>query len=124
MSDLEVKISRFWVKNTSGKPDAALTLLLIAFFLSCALTVVGAIQEIAIGNFVLTFNESNVGMFATTVLIPLIGLYFGRRWRSAQESASNVQSLFFQNLPKKETKKETLVENKHSEEGGSDEVEG
>jgi purine-cytosine permease-like protein len=87
------KASWFWLKNTSGKADAALTLMVAAFVLSCFLAVAGAVSEVSVGDTSVTFNEFNMG-FATVVLVPLIGLYFGRRWTDTQAGLYKQQALF------------------------------
>ncbi len=90
------KASWFWMKNTSGKPDAALTLMVLAFLLSCFLAVVGALEEVNVGDTSIAFNDFNMG-FATVVLIPLIGLYFGRRWTDTQAGVYKQQALYAPN---------------------------
>lgn len=100
------KASWFWMKNTSGKADAALTLMVASFMLSCVLAMAGAFGEIRVGNTSVSFNEYNMG-FATTVLVPLIGLYFGRRWTDTQRGLYDNQAL---HAPKSEVKLETPEE--------------
>lgn len=87
------KASWFWMKNTSGKADAALTLMVGAFILSCLLAVAGAVEEVNVGDTSIAFSDFNMG-FTTTVLVPLIGLYFGRRWTDTQAGLYNQQALF------------------------------
>ncbi len=102
------KASWFWMKNTSGKADAALTLMVLSFLLSCVLAIAGAFQEIRVGDTSVTFTEYNMG-FATTVLVPLIGLYFGRRWTDTHRGLYDQQKLYAPNkdeVPKEETPEE------------------
>lgn len=76
-------MNMLWIKNTGGKKDAALTMLVISFFVSLALAVLGAIEEI-------TFNGATLGFraldptFTTTIFGGLAALYFGRRWVDIQ----------------------------------------
>lgn len=82
-----------WIKNTSNKKDAALTLMILAFVFSLLLAIMGAIDSLTLGDYIISFREYNMG-FATTVLIPLIGLYFGRRWTDTQRGLYDTQKLW------------------------------
>jgi hypothetical protein len=75
-----------WIKNTSGKPDAILTLsmitlgvVLIKFFLS----------EVAFGR--LVFGSIDGGTIAA-LLTPTLGSYCARRWTDANSPQTNKDS--------------------------------
>lgn len=78
----EPKTGWWWLRNTKGKPDAALTMMVLAFLTVTASYVASVVGEIDIKSIHLVFEEFNVS-YATTVLIPLMSLYFGRRWTDA-----------------------------------------
>lgn len=132
--DVEKKVSRLWINNTSGKPDAALTLLVVSFILSCVLAIVGAVDEVSIGSTIIDFNEFNVGGFATTVMLPLAGLYWGRRFTESMNAVSKAQSYYSPGSKqessieprKKEVKAVVKSSKEESDEamGDSDEVAG
>jgi hypothetical protein len=90
---LIMKDNWWMIKNSKGGKDAALTLMLIAFFFSLMLAGLGAIETLSIATYAVAFRSFDMG-FATTVLIPLIGLYFGRRWTRVQEQLHGQQELF------------------------------
>jgi len=81
------------LKNSAGKKDVAMTLMLIAFFFALLLAGMGAIETAAILGQTIAFRAFDMG-FATTVLVPLIGLYFGRRWTDTQRGLYDQQALW------------------------------
>ena len=88
------KKGAWWMlHNSGGKKDVALTLMVMAFMLSCFLAALGALGEVSVGNTIVSFNEFNMG-FATVVLVPLIGLYFGRRYTDTQRGLYDQQALY------------------------------
>lgn len=98
--------SPWWAfRNSAGKKDVAMTLMIVAFTFSLFLAALGAVENINLGDQSFNFRAFDMG-FATTVLVPLIGLYFGRRWTDTNRGLYDHQSLF---LGRKE-EKELLLE--------------
>jgi hypothetical protein len=95
------KGSWWMVRNSSGKKDVALTLMLVSFTFSIALALFGAIETLDLGDRSISFREYNMG-FATTVLVPLIGLYFGRRWTDTNRGLYDQQKLYAKSSSDKE----------------------
>ena len=85
--------SWWMIRNSRGKKDVALTLMLVSFVFSIALAVFGAVETLNVGDNSVSFREFNMG-FATTVLVPLIGLYFGRRWTDTNSGRYDQQKLY------------------------------
>jgi hypothetical protein len=84
----------WWMmRNSSGKKDVAMTLMIIAFFFSLGLAAIGSIQSLSFAGYAFAFRAFDMG-FATTVLVPLIGLYFGRRWTDTQRGLYDTQALY------------------------------
>jgi len=72
----------WWMmRNSAGKKDVAMTFMTIAFLFSLFLAVLGSVEAVNFGGKSFNFRAFDMG-FATTVLTPLIALYFGRRWIS------------------------------------------
>lgn len=67
-----------WVKNTSGKEDATLSMLIVAFIFALLLGIVGAVESLSFGDINIAFRSFDVG-WGATVLSPLLLTYFGRR---------------------------------------------
>lgn len=80
------------LKNSAGKKDVAMSLMIIAFFFALGLAGLGAIETASILGQSLAFRAFDMG-FATTVLVPLIGLYFGRRWTDTQRGLYDATTL-------------------------------
>ncbi len=76
------KIPRWFMHNTSGKPDAMLTLTFISFVITTFVYFTSCIGTITIGSITVTFVPFNPG-YAGVVLIPLLMAYFGRRYTTA-----------------------------------------
>ena len=86
--------SPWWAfRNSAGKKDVAMTLMIIAFFFALGLAGLGAIETASVLGQMFAFRAFDMG-FATTVLVPLIGLYFGRRWTDTQRGLYDQQALF------------------------------
>lgn len=102
----EIKLSAnhpWWaLRNSSGKKDVAMTLMIVSFVFSLILAGLGAVENINLGNRSFNFRAFDIG-FATTVLIPLIGLYYGRRYTDTQRGLYDNQELF---LRKRKDEKE------------------
>lgn len=87
------KKGAWWMmKNSSGKKDIALTLMVVAFIFSLGLAGLGSIENLDLGDRSVSFREYNMG-FATTVLAPIVGLYFGRRWTDTNRGLYDQQAL-------------------------------
>jgi hypothetical protein len=81
------KTSWFWMKNTSGKPDAALTLMVMSFLLVTSAYVASVVGTLSVGGVMFSFSAFDV-TYATAITVPLMGLYFGRRWTDAKANAN------------------------------------
>lgn len=100
----------WWMmRNSAGKRDAALTLMVLAFLFSLGMAAVGVIEELAYDGSSITFRQFDMG-FATTVLVPLIALYFGRRYTSGSASVIETQKVFAHRGGKKVTSDEDQKE--------------
>lgn len=73
-SEPSVKGPWWALRNSNGKKDVAMTLMIVSFAFSLFLAGIGAIENINLGNRSFNFRAFDMG-FATTVLIPLIGLF-------------------------------------------------
>lgn len=81
------------LKNSAGKKDVAMTLMIVAFLFSLLLAVLGAFESVNLGEKSFNFRAFDMG-FATTVLVPLIGLYFGRRWTDTNRGLYDHQAMY------------------------------
>lgn len=81
---LPPKTSWFWVKNTAGKPDAVLTLMLLSFMIVTGAYLASILGSVTIGALAMTFNAFDVS-YATAITVPLMATYFGRRWTDANK---------------------------------------
>lgn len=104
------------VKNSNGKKDAALTLMLLAFVFTLAMTFLSAIHTVNIGDKNISFREFDMG-FPTVVLIPLIGLYFGRRWTDVQAGVYEQQKLYAPKVGEKSEQMPKYEEEPYVDEG-------
>lgn len=96
------KTGPWWaLRNSAGKKDVAMTLMIVSFVFSLLLAGLGAIENINLGEQSFNFRAFDMG-FATTVLVPLIGLYFGRRWTDTQRGLYDQQALAINARAKKE----------------------
>ena len=75
------KSSWFWIKNSSGQASLSVTFLTVSFFVTTAAYVVSMFEEIG----PLKLRQFDVGA-TSTYFIPLLTLYFGRRWTDAKFS--------------------------------------
>jgi len=87
------------LKNSAGKKDVSMTLMIISFVFCLGMAILGSFESINLGERSFSFRAFDVG-FASTVLIPMLALYFGRRYTTAHERVSKV------NLQKTEEDKE------------------
>lgn len=82
-SDTSVNTSRFWIRNTDGKPSISATFATVAFVAATGAYVAAIFEKI--GSFTVRPFDSSA---CTSYLIPILGLYFGRRFTDAKLSAS------------------------------------
>jgi len=73
------KASWFWIKNSSGQASLSVTFLTVSFMVTTAAYVVSMFEEIG----PLKLRQFDVGA-TSTYFIPLLTLYFGRRWTDAK----------------------------------------
>lgn len=91
---------KWMLRNSSGKKDAALTLMVLAFVFTVFMAFLGVIHHISIGDKNIEFREFDIG-FPTVVLIPLCTLYFSRKY-------TDVQAGLYDNGPKTSSKSEQM----------------
>lgn len=75
-----VKPSWFWIKNSRGEASATITFMTIAFCVT-TLSYVASIFE-SIGP--MTFRSFDAAA-CSAYFVPLLTLYFGRRWTEAKK---------------------------------------
>lgn len=93
MKEKNKKVPFWMIRNSGGKKDVALTLMLATWVICCGLAIVGAIQTISYDDKTVEFNEFDIG-FASVVFVPLAGLYFGRRYTDAQKEMIDTQKVW------------------------------
>jgi hypothetical protein len=76
------KASWIWIKNTDGKPSMSATFATVAFVAATGAYVAAIFEKI--GNFNVRPFDSAA---CTAYLIPVLGLYFGRRFTDAKMSS-------------------------------------
>lgn len=106
------KQSRLWMINSKGKPDAILTMMFIAFVLSCVMAIVGMIESVKIGDKEFDSRPFDMG-FASVVLIPLITAYAGKRYGDAHLKLKETQMIgveFDKNRSGKKSEAKLLTE--------------
>lgn len=81
------------LRNSGGKKDVALTMMIATWILCCSLAIIGAVKEVKVGEKEIEFNDFNMG-FATVVFTPIVGLYFGRRYTDANKGVYDTQVLY------------------------------
>lgn len=80
------KESWFWMKDSSGNPSASVTFATIAFCVTTIAylaSIVEKIGSIQIRSFDITACSS--------YFIPILSLYFGRRWTNAKYNSTNTE---------------------------------
>ena len=80
--DLE-KVSRLWVINTDGKPSISATFATIAFLTTTLVYVASVFEKIG----PVTIRPFDAAV-CSAYLVPIMGLYFGRRWTDSKTTAS------------------------------------
>jgi len=81
------KATWFWVKNSSGQASLSVTFLTISFLVTTVAYIASMFEEIG----PLKLRPFDVGA-TSTYFIPLLTLYFGRRWTDAKFSSSKNES--------------------------------
>lgn len=90
---MQQKTSMPWLKNTAGQPSMSTTFAVVAFAATTFAYIASVFQKI--GPF--TFKNFDSAA-CTAYLIPILGLYFSRRWTdaklgTAQEAPSAASSI-------------------------------
>ena len=78
------KASWFWIKNSSGQASLSVTFLTVSFLVTTAAYVVSMFERVG----PLQLRPFDVGA-TSTYFIPLLTLYFGRRWTDAKFPGEN-----------------------------------
>jgi len=73
------KSSWFWIKNSAGQASLSVTFLTISFLVTTTAYIISMFE--GIGS--LKLRPFDVGA-TTTYFVPLLTLYFGRRWTDAR----------------------------------------
>lgn len=81
-SHVDNKSPWYWIKNSSGKSSASVTFAFISFWVTTLLYVLSSIKSCGEIEF-REFDSTAVG----TYLIPILTLYFGRRWTETKLEA-------------------------------------
>lgn len=76
----KVKPSWFWIKNSKGEASATITFTTIAFFVTTLAYVASIFESIGPVSF-----RSFDAAACSAYFIPLLTLYFGRRWTEAKK---------------------------------------
>ena len=71
------KIPRWFLNNSSGKPDAMWTLVFISFVITTFVYFISSFGTITIGSIIFSPSTFDVG-YAGIVLVPLLMAYFGK----------------------------------------------
>lgn len=69
----------YWIKNSSGNPSATVTFAFVSFWITTVMYLLSAIGKVGDVEF-REFDTAAVGAY----LIPILTLYFGRRWTESQ----------------------------------------
>ncbi len=107
---MEIKEKSWWMlRDSKGKPNAVLTMMLYSFILSSFMALFGMFETITLGDKSVTLRSFDIG-YASVVLIPLIAAYVGRRYTDSQEKLKETQQISlnarFSAAKKKEEKSE------------------
>ena len=78
------KISRLWVINTDGKPSISATFATIAFLTTTLVYIASVFEKIG----PVTIRPFDAAV-CSAYLVPIMGLYFGRRWTDSKSSGSD-----------------------------------
>jgi hypothetical protein len=78
----KIKPSWFWIKNSKGEASVSVTFLTIAFLATTASYVASMFQSV--GPFIPRQFDAGA---CSAYFIPLLTLYFGRRWTEAKKGS-------------------------------------
>lgn len=73
------KVPWYWIKNSSGNPSATVTFAFVSFWITTVMYLLSAVGKVGDVEF-REFDTAAVGAY----LIPILTLYFGRRWTESQ----------------------------------------
>ena len=76
------KMSRLWVINSNGKPSITATFATVAFFTTTLIYVASIFEKLGPVS-IRPFDSAACAAY----LVPIMGLYFGRRWTDASRKA-------------------------------------
>lgn len=80
----KIKPSWFWIKNSKGEASVSTTLLVISFIVTILIYAASAFTKI--GS--IELRPFDVGA-CSVVWIPIVSLYFGRRYTEAKSGQQN-----------------------------------
>jgi len=72
-----------FLKDSKGQSSASFTFALIAFIITSLSVILGIFENVAIGEFSMSFRSLDASII-TAYLVPVMTLYFGRRWTEAK----------------------------------------
>jgi len=75
----------YWLKDSAGHPSITVTMMTVSFWITAIVYVASIFQKI--GPF--EIREFNVGA-TSSFFIPILTLYFGRRWTESKYGNPNV----------------------------------
>ena len=76
----------FWVRGPNGKPSISATFATVSFFTTTAIYIVSIFEKI--GPYAIRpFDAAACGIY----LVPIMSLYFGRRWTDSRFGMMNQQ---------------------------------
>jgi hypothetical protein len=78
------KLPWYWIKNSQGNKSASITFAFIAFWVTTLMYVFSMFKSC--GS--LEFREFDTAA-VSTYLIPILTLYFGRRWTESKNESSS-----------------------------------
>lgn len=81
------KATWFWIKNSSGQASLSVTFLTVSFLVTTVAYIASMFEELG----PIKVRPFDVGA-TSTYFIPLLTLYFGRRWTDAKFSSDKSES--------------------------------
>lgn len=75
----------YWIKNSAGNPSATVTFAFVSFWVTTIMYLLSSIGRVGDVEF-REFDTAAVGAY----LIPILTLYFGRRWTESQAESKKV----------------------------------
>lgn len=70
-------------KNSKGEKSGSFTFAAIAFFITSTSVILGIFENMTFGEFSISFRSLDASII-TAYLVPIMGLYFGRRWTESK----------------------------------------